>query len=145
MSVCEDPHKLFDLRPWYLAWRLTLMPARMGWVKVIGQTSMSNIKIEFFRRSQVKVKFEGHRSKSSRSMSLSWTRSEKRVTKVKVKGQGHQEQGQSWSFLPHQLARSLTCRRFHWVPDFFIYHSQTPPCHRTNELDSFHIALYSVN
>ena len=51
-----------------------------------------------------------------------------KVTKNKVKVV-------SWSFLPHRLARGLTCSHFHWAPDSYIYHSQIPPWHRTNELD----------
>ena len=38
-------------------------------------------------RSRLKVMFEGHRSRSPRSMSLSGTKSEKKVTEVKVKDQ----------------------------------------------------------
>ncbi len=63
-----------------------MTPARMGLkVKIVcfqstvrkgGQKSMSP-------RPRSKVKFEGHRSRPPRSMSLSGTRSEEKVTKVK--------------------------------------------------------------
>ena len=73
-------------------------------VKVIGQRSRSNIKIEFFSLLSEKVRGQGPGQRSSlKVIGLSL---DIKVTKNKVKVI-------SWSYLPHRLAGGSTRGRFH--------------------------------
>ena len=72
--------KPLDLGPRFLAWMLTLTLVRMDLkVKVIGQSSRSNIEIAFFCLASDGHRCQGHQDQGQRSSS-----------NVKFVGQGHQ-------------------------------------------------------